>query len=952
MDNSGSMNEVIYHASYDPETTYADGTYNKGYIEMFKDTAYGTIDFTVNEKTAKLYWGPGDDGSGVRYDGNYLNWIFWHATEDERNNLPQRTRIQVARQVLTDIVNNTTGVRFGLMKFNSEHGGTVVADCGDLKDTKDTLLNAISEMLATTATPVSETMVEAWYYFTGGDIGDNGNPNKKSFYNNVSYQTPIKYYCQKNFIILITDGKPFGDWTFPDWVLPAINGRYDVTPQSGNSNNPYYLDGVAWYLYNNDANSGFDGLQNVWTYPIGFNIDHPLLKRTAYNRKGLYLTAGNADQLSAALEGVIADIQSNTAFEFTAPTVLAVRIEDETDNVVYLTTFKPSIEPFWEGNLKAYRLNADGTLPVDENGDPAPSSLIWNAHEKLKNISTDSRKIYTYLGGVDKQEFKGTNSNLTKEVLAVGAADRDKLINHIRGIDAYDINKNGKTDEKRSAEENIWILGDIFHSNTVIVGEPSRFFQDECFNWCSDGSKSFYAANKNREKIVLVGANDGMLHAFNAKTGDEEWAFIPESLLKNLKSMLSAHTYYVDSSPKVADVWFYSGSNLSGKTKTKDEWRTVLVCGLRKGGKHYFALDITNTLSPKYLWEFPSPNKNYDYDDIVSKLGQSWSDPAIGRVKVEVSGELYERWVAFIGGGFDANDDATGRAFFVVDIETGNVIWKFTSSDSSDMDHAIPSPPTAVDTNSDGYVDRVYVGDLGGQMWVFNVSFDGAQKKSNSQWSGRILFKSLKEKQEKHKIYYPPAVSFDSHRIPWVFFGTGDREDPTGSAWKEDRFYAVKDDGGGPYEEGSLEERSSVDLNTFSPIHPTKKGWFFIFPKKSGEKVLAKPAVFNKLVYFTTYTYTSTDVCKATGEATLYTVEYLSGGGALVLDDYLQGKPSARSQAIGTGSEGVPSTPVISVNLKGKATMTIGTTSGKIFSKGVHSPVTNKEILYWREVIP
>jgi type IV pilus assembly protein PilY1 len=82
------------------------------------------------------------------------------------------------------------------MKLNSDNGGTVVADCGA---SKDTLLSAINGMLATTWTPMSETMVEAWYYFTGGDIGDKGNPNKRSFYNNITYQTPIQYYCQKNY---------------------------------------------------------------------------------------------------------------------------------------------------------------------------------------------------------------------------------------------------------------------------------------------------------------------------------------------------------------------------------------------------------------------------------------------------------------------------------------------------------------------------------------------------------------------------------------------------------------------------------------------------------------------------------------------------------------------------------------------------------------------------------
>jgi type IV pilus assembly protein PilY1 len=963
MDNSGSMNEVIYHDKYDPQTTYT-GDYFSGRIYRFLNTDYKSIDFTAtNGKTARLYWGPGDDtsGPGVWYNGNYLNWIYWYATDEQRNNLPQKTRIQVAREVLVNLVNNTTGVRFGLMRFNSDNGGTVVADCGA---SKETLISAISGMRATTDTPVSETMVEAWYYFTGGDIGANADESKKSFYNKVKYKTPIQNYCQKNFIILITDGEPTMDWTFPDWVLQAINGHYDTTPQSGNSNAPYYLDGVAWYLYNNDANSSLDGTQNVWTYPIGFNVDNALLSRTAaYNKNGLYLTASNANQLSGALEKVISDIDTNTAFDFTAPTVLAVRIDDQADNVVYLTTFKPSTEPFWEGNLKAYRLNADGTLPV-ENGEPVVSNSLWGSKydSDLKKevavgtgdklIASDfplaSRKIYTYLGSSSdltdaSNAFTNDNAGITPASLdLLSDQDKSNLVQFVRGYDAYDYDGDKDTNERRN-----WILGDIFHSNAVIVGEPSRFFQEVGFS----GPSGFYETNKDRTKVILVGANDGMLHAFNAKTGNEEWAFIPNSLLKNLQNMTSSHTYYVDSSPKVADVWFYSNSNPSGITKTKDEWKTVLVCGLRKGGKTYFALDITDTTNPKYLWQFP---KSTDpTDPTFALVGQSWSDPAIGRVKIEGPGNtLYERWVAFIGGGFDANDDSTGRAFFVVDIETGDVIWKFTSSDSLDMHHAIPSPPTAVDTNSDGYIDRVYVGDLGGQMWVFDVSFDAAQKKGNSQWSGRILFKSPKGDQERHKIYYPPAVSFDNHRILWVFFGTGDREDPKGLALNGDRFYAVKDDGGGPYHEGSLEERFTAAPNTLNPVNPTENGWFFIFTKKSGEKLLAKPTVFNKLLYFTTYTYTSADVCKAAGEATLYTVDYVSGGGAMVLDQYLQGKASARSQDVGSGSEGVPSAPVISVNSKGKASITIGTTSGKILSKEILSPSTNKGVLYWREVIP
>ncbi len=939
MDNSSSMNEVIYHDQYDPQTAYAgDGTYTSGRIYYFKDTAYRTIDFTANGKTAKLFWGPGDDNYGVRYNGNYLNWIYWYTTDEQRNNLPQKIRIQVAREVLINLVNNTTGVRFGLMKLNSDNGGTVVAGCGA---SNDTVITAINGMQALTWTPLSETMVEAWLYFTG---------DKKSFYNNVRYTTPIQYYCQKNFIILITDGEPTRDWSFPAWVLPAIDGHYDTTPQSGNSNYPYYLDGVAWYLYNNDANLDLNGLQNVWTYPIGFNIDNPLLKRTAFNKNRLYLTAGNANQLSGALETVMRDISANTPFEFTAPTVLAVRIDDQSDNVVYLSTFKPSTEPFWEGNLKGYRLNADGTLPVDANGDPIISNSIWGSKfdndlqkevaqgtgDKLiaADFSLDSRKIYVSLGSSSdltdpSNAFTKDNALITPTLLGLPSEqDKINLVQFVRGYDAYDYDGDKNTNEKRN-----WILGDIFHSNAVIVGEPSRFFQDEGFS----GPSGFYETNKNRTKVILAGANDGMLHAFNAKTGKEEWAFIPNSLLKNLQNMTSVHTYYVDSSPKVADVWLYSDSNPSGKTKTKDEWRTVMVCGLRKGGKQYFALDITDTLSPKYLWEFPKST------DLVTlaKVGQSWSEPAIGKVRIREGSELHERWVAMIGGGFDTTY-ASGKSFFMIDIKTGDVIKEL--SGLTGMDYSLAAPPTAVDTNADGYVEKVYIADVAGQMWVFDVSSD-----SVAQWTGKMLFRAPGAPVEKHPIYYQPAVAFDNSRTPWVYFGTGDRENPTNKTSSEG-FYAVKDDGRDPYprtQDNLKDVTVYTDLRFVTPQDPVK-GWYIKLA--SSEKVLAKPAVFSGLVYFTTYTYTSKDECKAAGEGALYIVQYLSGGGALVLADYLQGKPSGRSQDIGTGSEGVPSAPVISVNSYGKATVTIGTTSGQILSREIHSPSTNKGILYWREV--
>jgi Tfp pilus tip-associated adhesin PilY1 len=198
-------------------------------------------------------------------------------------------------------------------------------------------------------------------------------------------------------------------------------------------------------------------------------------------------------------------------------------------------------------------------------------------------------------------------------------------------------------------------------------------------------------------------------------------------------------------------------------------------------------------------------------------------------------------------------------------------------------------------------------------------------------------------------------VSFDKNRIPCVYFGTGNREDPNEFANPPERFYAVKDDGLGNYPrtEGDLANVTPDSQNTFD-VDPTKKGWYLQLDKtmQSLEKVLAKPTLFNQLVYFTTYKNKDTDdPCSGAGVSSLYTVEYRSGGGALAVDDLsdLSGPAGARSKEVGIGA---PSTPVISVSSKAQGSVIIGTTSGQIFSQEAFSPSSGKVLLYWREVVP
>jgi type IV pilus assembly protein PilY1 len=875
----------FYDTSNDGRAFCYSGGYNPTPIPVNDYSSYSYDCYTTKTGTSdgnsgySNYWysgrfGPTDSDYALGYDnfGRRLSWYYVGRTWFS-NSSPGNGYLHVPAGDLVDKNGNPNATYNNIWnkldpKENNE-AGYMSCGAGDK--------NTCSYVLNTGLTPTAGTFQEAIKYFKGQS----------------GYTSPIDYWCRKNFIIYVTDGLPSVDESgtpgTAESLMPTVLGKIDTLRN--------IIKNIAGKDYNFD----------VKTYVLGVGLsDEAKLELDKMALHGGTDVSGHAyyaddpGQLIDALGQILTSVVES-AYSFASPTVPSVRMIDK--NTLYLSSFTPSTKnPSWPGSLKAYQLNPDGTLPVDVNGFPLQAP-IWAASIP----GSGSRVIKTYVRGGLKDFI---SANLAPGDLGlVTNAQRDALISYIRSLP----------------------LGDIFHSNSVIVGPPTQFFEDIGFS----GTGGFFEKNKDRTKVIIVGANDGMLHAFNAATGAEEWAFIPNSLLKNLKLMKATHTYYVDSTPKVADVWFYSDP--ADTTKSWDEWRTVLVCGLRKGGKSYFALDITDTLNPKYLWEFPNPN-DPNYSTILAKLGQSWSEPAIGRVRV---GD-YEKWVAFIGGGFPTKGDE-GKVFYVVDMKTGIPIKEFSGGG---MDKSLAAPPTAVDTNLDGYIDKVYIGDLKGQMWVFDVS-----NSDTTKWTGKTLFKA----PDTHPIYYPPAVAFDKSKTPWVYFGTGDRENP-GAIVTDDnhneRFYAVKDDGGGSYprKEDDLSDVTTNPL-TFTP-NPAKKGWFIKF--KNSEKVLAKPTVFNQLVYFTTFTPDATggDPCSAgSGSANLYIAESLSGGGALTVDDYsdLSGAPSQRSKQIGTGA-GVPSAPVISVDLTGKASLTIVTTNNQALSQKAFFK-TSKEILYWREMV-
>jgi type IV pilus assembly protein PilY1 len=512
------------------------------------------------------------------------------------------------------------------------------------------------------------------------------------------------------------------------------------------------------------------------------------------------------------------------------------------------------------------------------------------------------RNLFTNLGDSDltsgSNAFSTSNEELTAEVLGLGPKDqleRERVIQYVQGYDPYTTNT--KTKESTTLKKRRWILGSIVHSRPLVI---------------------HYG---NEKAVIFVGANDGMLHAFEDETGEELWGFIPSELLSRLKDLARGGglKYYVDGSPKAYIT----------------ESKKIVIFGLRRGGSHYYALDVTDPERPRFLWKIGPETAGY------SEMGQSWSTPHIGKIKYGTS----ERVVCFIGGGYDENqdrktvtkEDKRGRAIYVVDVQTGDQLWSWDNNRDSEMRYSIPSDISRVDTNGDGYTDRLYVGDMGGRIWRFDIG-----DADTNAWSGRVFFNASLD--GKRKIFYPPDVTLEKG-YEMVFFGTGDREHPSETS-VVNRFYGVKDKGVNKIlSEGDLEDVT----NGFSTgsLENNKEGWFISLGTNRGEKVTGVPAVAYGVVYFTTFSPSSSQSGENT--ARLYALNYKIGNAILNLNaandtEGVRIELTDRSKVIGTG---VPSGTVLSA-VKGRLVAYTGIKGG-IYETPVRKRATIIPV-WWRQV--
>ncbi len=945
IDNSGSMDNIIWAPGYDNATIYPNWGFNQtnGNIQFSAipncGGGAGWKSGTNASNDEKCLMLPSPRGNATRYTGNYLNYLF--NTYANNTNLtvagtiPNDTRINVARTVATNLVTDTPGMRFGISSFNAPqaqdfgHGATINATCGS---NLPALTAAINGLTATANTPLAEAYYEVTRYFRG----------LTSAYTNVAHVSPIQHRCQKNYTIIITDGLPTRDTTFPtndpddprtatkslpNWDNLAPNttvGDYPNFPRHSDGFQPdgteavegfsLFLDDIASFAQDIDmrrapatdlSGVSFDDptfpRQNLNTYTIGFSVANQMLQDAADYGNGQYFTATNADTLTEALTKVISNIASRSG---SASAVAFNTATLDTSSAVYQAKFNSGL---WSGELLSYALDpVTGSLATSET---------WNAATKLDartlSGSTD-RTILTY--NADSTSRKGVPFRWN--TTALSAAQQNDLNMGPSGADGYGSKRLDYLRGDRSLEGIVATttdpslrvrgsrLGDIVHSNPVYVGKPDLNYPDTLPG--ATPYSTFKTAQSGRRGVVYVGANDGMLHGFDAGTGEEAMAYIPHNLFSNangkglhyLTDKDYNHLFYVDQGPTVSDVYI--------KTNPSDTvgWKTILVGGQEAGGRGLFALDVTNpnafsegstAADNTVMWEFTNA------DD--SNLGYTFSKPVIALMN-------NNKWAVIVGNGYNdtntvANDGGEAK-LFILYLEGGlDGVWtpgtdylEITTKAGSTTDRNGLGTPAAVDLDGNGTADRVYAGDLQGNMWAFDLSDTSV---SSPNWkvaySGagapKPLFTAkigatVQPITTKPSVVRHPTIPKNSSPSNepnlLVLFGTGQylvAGDTTTTATQT--FYGVWDKGDKELVRSNLVAQtflagSSSNARVLSDNavdYTTKYGWYIDLA--AGERVVVNPKVRGSYVFFNTMTPNNA-ACSFGGSSWLMAVKLINGG--------------------------------------------------------------------------
>lgn len=738
---------------------------------------------------------------------NFANWFSYYRRREltSKNAIGKVIAPSAARMGLGTLHNNgTVNTLISPMNASASAAGN-----------KKTLLDAVYRNFAALGTPLRTKLDETGKYFecVAGNIF--GLPAGTS--------CPIVPLadggsCQKNFTVMTTDGYYNDSFTFS--ATPNNRDGDGNTAFDGGAYKDLWdhtLADIAMNYYERDLSAlanqvtiaGADTAthQHMVTYTVAFGVNGTLtanppnttapfawpdpslsaaakiddLRHAAYNSRGKFLSAKDPVELSTALSTALGSIAEQTS----SASAVAVNSHTLTTNTtVYQARF---ISATWSGDLRALPFAADGTVNT--------TAPLWSAGDKLKLQNWDTgRHIITH-NGTSGVVFRWDNLSASQQASlhdnpATVAVDSDTFgadrLNWLRGY--VTTAAPGNTFRTRQdSSGNAFVLGDLVNSAPVYVGAPG-VLPDSLE---SVAHSTFSTAMATRANVIYVGGNDGMLHGFDAATGNELLAYVPAVLYPDLSKLTDpayAHRYYVDGSPTAGDVFgTYSGCS------TSPCWRTVLVSGLSAGGKGVFALDITSpstfttasNASKIALWEISAAADN--------DLGYTFSQPTITKVR---TGTGTYKWVAIFGNGYNSVNESA--ALYVVDIANGTVLRKIVVDAGGGTSGNGLSTPRVWDTNNDYIADYVYAGDLKGNLWKFDLTGDQAAWGVSYGTAGvpRPLFKAVDSTGVGQPITERPAVGTHPVSGYTVYVGTGryiTNGDKTPPANPTHTFYGIWD---------------------------------------------------------------------------------------------------------------------------------------------------------------
>ncbi len=769
---------------------------------------------------------------------------------------------------------------------------------------------------------------------------------------------PVLTCGAHRYVVLLSDGLPTEDLNGKSWppLGSASSAGYGETATFNPDGSLNVTNDQALI----DTISQINGLNGagVQTYVIGLGagVNPALNPQAAATLKAMavaggttnYFAATSAAALTTDLGVILASIQNQTVSSGSQP-VLGARLTGS--SLSYLSSFKANGAD-WTGNLAAIPLNADGTpstVAVPNLFDGTLFNEIWHAGTFLNtNYSTSpaaaaSRNVFVMTKPGSISLGTGTAASFTAGNIGGTAAQQMAFLG-FPPLDPTQFGAHGNATEIVS-----YLRGDQtqttsaaptpgpFRSRTSILGDivdsvPAVSSSNDDFGFSSlpavDGGTTYATfvsskASRVPQTMVYVGANDGMLHAFDGSVGgggQEIFAFIPNSVTSNLGKLADpnyAHQFYVNGPITVADAY------LGGS------WQTDLVATPGAGGSGLFALNVTSPSgfnASKVLWELTaasSPYMGYDLGDAQVILGED------------------DNWYAIVGNGYNSTN--AQPALFVIDMATGAIKTTLVGTTDPVAAHGNGiGQIVALDSDGDGKVDTVYGGDYDGDIWKFDLSAASA-----ASWKVGNGLNPLFIAKDAGGNRQPITGKFETAAGPlggvMLYFGTGSffltGDNVIPATPQVQSIYGLWDqpDASGAIEPGTVATVTRANLVQQSILSGTAtsrqtsalgvaytvsggpRGFFMDLKVGAaagdGELFAGVPVVQQGTVFFTTFEQLVGSGCVAGGNRWLYGLSGLTGANALGQISDVGGAASCPGGGcggvlVGQGSL-VPSTSVV-----------------------------------------